>query len=505
MNKFGISMLSMLATLGIVGGAGAIALSTPAVKEKLNISFADNVLFGKQDRETVKVEIPDDNTGDPVIPPEESGDDDVFKQELAIRNLVMVNYQINDDESIIRIQEKDSGVELFELPRVVGCTFIGWTDNKDTGKLVGKVENGMTLYPVYISNERHIMFEYYTLTSEHTNHINTANVYFGDLLTNYVNASGSFTSYLLGFNESPDSKEMMTTFTNSQVLYPIVYVSEIKKVCSYNEWKEEYSIYQCGANAMNNVKINTFAGVEEMKVYKVNTLIDSSLDVDGIQFTLIGFSMSADSTSTISVSSMADGKSYYAVYRAVSNYNEWSLNDLKNGWDIVIHTSGSYKQTQCKYYEDLETYTHRYSADGVTFNFVGFSLAEDSSEIIETSLITEEYCVENGIRHLYCVYERSDTLELYSSAELYELVKYRRATYVHYLLDGAEETANHVYLLDAYENDVVVDGVIYNFYGWSESVGSIIILEDIGTNNYHLYAVYKNSETEEIVSLYSLI
>ena len=131
MNKIGISVLSALATLGVVGGAGAIALSTPALKEKLNISFADNVIFGKENKEELKVETPEK-------PAEES-----FSDGLASRNLIMVNYQIND-ETIVRIQEKDSSVELLEIPKVYGCTFIGWTDNQETRTLVGQVKDGMT-------------------------------------------------------------------------------------------------------------------------------------------------------------------------------------------------------------------------------------------------------------------------------------------------------------------------------------------------------------------------
>jgi len=494
MNKIGISLLSALATLGVVGGAGAIALSTPALKEKLNISFADNVIFGKGNKQE----------NQPDLKPVEPEQEESFSQGLANRNLVMVNYQIND-ETIIRIQEKDSSVELLEVPKVYGCTFIGWTDNLETRELVGQVKDGMTLYPIYISNENHIIFEYYGLDEEFTNHVNTANQYFGNKVCSYVSATGSFNAYLLGFTENADSKEMLTTLSNSKTYYPVVFVAESKKVCSYNEFKEEYSIYQCGLSAMNNVILHTFDSVETTKAYKTSNYINTELDVDTIKFTLIGFSLSPDSKTIVSKQSMVDGGSYYAVYEAKSNYVEWSLNELKNGWDIVIHTSGVSQQIQCKHYEDLATFTHRYGTNGVVFNFKGFALAEDSTEIIDTALITEEYCKENEIRHLYCVYERSDTLEIYSSSELYTLLRYRKATYVHYILDGVSTTVNHVYLLDVYEKDIVVDDVTYTFYGWSTTAGDTEILEVIGNNNYHLYAVYQNVETAEILPMSMIV
>jgi len=46
MNKILVGVISSLATLGIVGGAGAIALSSPDVKENLSVSFGQNDLLG---------------------------------------------------------------------------------------------------------------------------------------------------------------------------------------------------------------------------------------------------------------------------------------------------------------------------------------------------------------------------------------------------------------------------------------------------------------------------
>ena len=46
MNKVLVGVISSLATLGIVGGAGAIALSSPDVKENLSVSFGQNDLLG---------------------------------------------------------------------------------------------------------------------------------------------------------------------------------------------------------------------------------------------------------------------------------------------------------------------------------------------------------------------------------------------------------------------------------------------------------------------------
>ena len=46
MNKVLVGVISSLATLGLVGGAGAIALTSPEVKENLNISYGQSDLMG---------------------------------------------------------------------------------------------------------------------------------------------------------------------------------------------------------------------------------------------------------------------------------------------------------------------------------------------------------------------------------------------------------------------------------------------------------------------------
>lgn len=54
MNKVLVGVISSLATLGIVGGAGAIALSSPNVKENLNVSFGQSDLMGNNISENNK-------------------------------------------------------------------------------------------------------------------------------------------------------------------------------------------------------------------------------------------------------------------------------------------------------------------------------------------------------------------------------------------------------------------------------------------------------------------
>jgi len=488
MNKIGISVLSAMATLGVVCGAGAIALSTPSIKEKLNISYADNILFGKD----TKVEIPEM----PESPEEES-----FSDGLANRNLALVNYQIGA-ETIIKIVEKDSPVELVDVPRVAGCTFIGWTDNVETNDLVGQVKSGMTLYPVYISNERHITFNCYTRDTSFPNHINTANQFFGNTFDALTSATGTFTTYLLGLTEDKDSKVMLKNFENGKNYYPVLYVQESKKVCSFNEYIDEYSKFQCGISAMNNVTLHTYDSVLETQVYKTGSMVGSELTIGSVELTLAGFSLSPDSTSIVNKQVMLDGGIYYAVYER--QYDRlMSLNSVKQGWDAVIHVGRVAYNIELKKCEELADYTTRYSVDnGVVFNFVGFSLSEDSTEVVDISLLTKEFLEENG-KDLYCVYQRSDTLALYSNAEFTKALQVRKASYVHYMKNGIETTVNHVYLLDLYEKPIEVNGVQYNFYGWSESAGSIAVVT-ISSNHYHLYAVYQNAETNELVSMISL-
>ena len=63
-----------------------------------------------------------------------------------------------------------------------------------------------------------------------------------------------------------------------------------------------------------------------------------------------------------------------------------------------------------------------------------------------------------------------------------------------------------IYLLEAFEKSIVVNDVTYDFYGWSEEVGSVLIVDtDVNRNYYHLYAVYKNVETGEIVPISSIL
>ena len=90
------------------------------------------------------------------------------------------------------------------------------------------------------------------------------------------------------------------------------------------------------------------------------------------------------------------------------------------------------------------------------------------------------------------------------SAAYDELVRIRKATYVHYILNGEEKQTNAVYLLEPFETDIVVDGVTYNFYGWSEDEGGTLLVE-ITRNHYHLYAVYKNAETGAIMPITSIL
>ena len=55
MNKFGVFTLTALGTLGVVAGGTAIAVNTPQIKDKLNVSFDGQTIVGVEQPSTPAV------------------------------------------------------------------------------------------------------------------------------------------------------------------------------------------------------------------------------------------------------------------------------------------------------------------------------------------------------------------------------------------------------------------------------------------------------------------
>jgi len=480
-------MLSALATLGIVGGASAIALSTPAVKEKLNISFADNVLFGKGQKPQVEipeVEKPEVEEPDVTTPAFES-----FEDGLLNRNLIMVDYEY-DGETHLNIQNKNSLVELFDIPaNETRSVFLGWTKDKATKDLTYFVDENTTLYPVFYNYSDMVDYNYYGMTtssSDYASHGNLVNYQFGVRKFAYkLSANTTFTGYLLGLANSPESTKQVKEIVSGQTYYEFYYIKELNRIVSLDECKEEYKKMQYGEKALYEVTLKLLDEDVETYLYKADTYIRKYVYIHEVPFYLMGYSTSPDSTSYFSnMSSLEDGKTYYGVYRNEQTGESWTYNMMITGWDITLHRAG-YSSVDT-IYDDISEYELSTEIDGIPFEFIGWSTSADSTEVV-----TVEQLKESESLYAYGVYKRSDTEEIISYQQ-YNEISSRYITRA-YTYDGQHL---FVHFLDKVENDCIIGDVTYEFAGWASSGSSTAIItnEDTLYSRSYIYAVYKDAD-----------
>ena len=137
MKKFTVGMVSVLATLGVSAGAVAVVNNAPATKGKLNVSYGDTTIVGDKNQSTNEV--------------------------TPTTDIVAVSY-VNGETTTVKYQNKNSLVEMFDVPSKQGYNFAGWSTSESGDNLVFVASDNLTLYPVFIADEVRVNYYKFNAT-----------------------------------------------------------------------------------------------------------------------------------------------------------------------------------------------------------------------------------------------------------------------------------------------------------------------------------------------------
>lgn len=468
MNKTSIAVLSALLTTGVGLGSLAIMNQIPATSNMLNTAFGG-------EKQIVKEEV--------VVESE-------FNASLEKRNLVLVNY-ILDDGIRTNIVQKGSAVEFYKKPTKKGYACIGWSTTPDGNNMIANVETHCDLYPVFASGDFAVKVNYlhgYTIYNS-VEEINCSSL---------ISDNVGYSYGLAGLSKSPDSIELVNVIEPDTEYYAVYYFTSSNSMMSYSEAFDFMDYMKYGDDGFERATIHSLLrGSVTDEIRKL--YVRETIRIDNINYSTDGYALSPDSTEIVvtSNSQFEPRTDYYIVYSGYVNGARqlFSYNDLQAKFDIILACAQGTSVTAK--YDSLTEYETTASLDGVEFRFVGWSLAKDKIE-----LVNNDFIIQNNIKQVYAIYTRNDTHEIYTT-EQYLALKSDTVTRVY-----TYSTQNlYVHFIENYENDVVIGGTTYEFVGWSAS-GTSTTLIDGGWEEYKeasfVYGVYRNASTGQLYSRESI-
>ena len=459
MKKFTVGMVSVLATLGVSAGAVAVVNNAPATKGKLNVSYGDTTIVGDKNQSTNEV--------------------------TPTTDIVAVSY-VNGETTTVKYQNKNSLVEMFDVPSKLGHKFAGWSTSESGDNLVFVASDNLTLYPVFIANE--VRFNYHKFNS--TGLQKGAYLLSGPVTI--YNETVNYTLKNLGYAETEESIECVTSFEEDKEYYQVYYVPELNKIVSYTEAKQLDAIVSLGERAYININVHSLEGDKTMYLYELQIYAEEVHEYKGGLYDVIGYAETGNTTEYLDMSYViregTEGMEVYLVFKNRQTAEVFTYEQITASVDLFVNR---YDTVSLMNYEDSITRNFCITIDGLEFWEQGYSVSRDSKESLgyNPDMI---FLSENNITYLCALYLNPLTDELLTAEEVKAINDKRIATTLYYYNNGGQTVSNPK-IIDLYNQDVELNGEIYSFVGWSISATGTSIV-DLNVTRSKIYAVYMSPE-----------
>lgn len=468
MNKFGIFACTALGTLGVVAGGVAIAVNTPQIKDKLNVSFDGQTIVGVEEPST----------------PGASSD-------IEKLGYVTVEYVDGDNSSIV-LQKKGSAVEHLNTPSKKGYVFMGWSTTENDSNMIGNVEENCKLYPVFIETPD-IWVTTYNLSSDLSG--GSTSFPIADFKFGRIDSNSQFYSYgLVGFSTKKDKIEFVTDINPDVTYYGVYYCLETNQIYSHSGLNNLIAFSEMGEMAYYTITIHKPDGTTIETMVKDIVLAEHSIKIDNTQYSAVSLSTEPYSTAPIFDSFVDDGD-YYLAYMSPDGMN-YSYNDMVNVvkyGSVTINVIGVINT----FNDQVKNFTlssMTISTMSTNYTAIGLSTTSNSSAVD-----VESY--SDGATY-YVVYENLKTGERYSYDAMSELYTEIQSYVTIYKADGTtyEGLASDFNLTN---NSLVIGDTTYSAIGFTFDPMGIIpeftSTEELEPGQMY-WLVYQNETDSTVLS-----
>ena len=509
MNKLGIASLSVLGTLGVVAGAGAVALTNPNVREKLNISWYDSgVVQTKEQEKNEKTQLQETiNT----LTQE--------RDELTARVTTLTNDKtsLNNQVTLLTELRNTLNTQLATLnSQIALLNAQHQAENEENEATISALEEellaSVTDYESQIANLNTTITELNQHITEINDEVSSLNSEIDELtqqleltqqgdfsqilnnhgfvLVNYIVDEeitptvckvGTATEFFgkprkpgyscIGWSKTPDGNNMIANVDESCDLYP-VFVRGNYQITIHNMDNSTWS------PMLSDI---TFTNLNYMS--------------DNFSFGMAGISTSPDEINL--VKSFERNGEYYGIFYCSKTNTIMSLNEAERFKDLMIYgESAFYNVTVVDIdgtYEGeargLMNYNQFVSINGIQYLRVGF--CENPTDTSFTIGGIEEMR-DNTL--YYVVYLDMATGLYYTSEQL--SAGFDVTVHTYYFAENISYSDMY-----SYDSDFIVDGVNFQFLGWSDDVASTVTYttEEVMNNGFkNVFAIYLREDTNEV-------
>ena len=509
MNKLGIASLSVLGTLGVVAGAGAVALTNPNVREKLNISWYDSgVVQTKEQEKNEKTQLQETiNT----LTQE--------RDELTTRVTTLTNDKtsLNNQVTLLTELRNTLNTQLATLnSQIALLNAQHQAENEENEETISALEEELlasaTDYESQIADLNTTITELNQQITEINDEVSSLNSEISELtqqleltqqgdfsqilnnhgfvLVNYIVDEeitptvckvGTATEFFgkprkpgyscIGWSKTPDGNNMIANVDESCDLYPVFVRGN----------------YQITIHNMDNSTWSPM--LTDMTFTNLNYMSDD------FSFGMAGISTSPDEINL--VRSFTPNGEYYGIFYCSKTNTIMSLNEAERFKDLMIYgESAFYNVTVIDVdgiYEGeargVSTYQNWTTINGIQYMRIGFT---DDPESIDGLFTDISPMKENGV--YYVVYMNMNNGQYYTTPQLSAGFDVTVHTY-----DYAESISySEMY---SFDSDFIVDGVTFQFLGWSDDVASTVTYttEEVMNNGFsNVFAIYLREDTNEV-------
>lgn len=485
MNKFGVAMLSALATIGIGAGLVFVAGRVPAVNKRLNIGFDTN-----------KNNINDNIGGGNIDLDNPAMDDDSFKEELNKRGFVIVNYSVDDKDTYI-VTPKDSVIDYSNIPKKDGFYFIGWSNIVDGLIPIVSVDNNINLYPIFKGAVDGVVDLCDYLGNIHRTTIKDAYESLWKAQEVFIKDGITYSLNFIGFSNSPDKLDLVGELIDGCKYYMVYNISPLNSaLTSVSAYDNFYKLIY-GEQAFDKIQVVLpFEELGDTSIYIRDNALEGLSVISALndQFRCIGVSNNPDGKELIPTSNWVKDSGYYGVYQSVSTGDIYSMQEMK---DII----------------DSDNAKMPIEVELIDGNNVGFKLY-DKSQMIEL-LSNQEGFIYNGERYSPIGFSyNAESVEVadefydgqvyflvYANADGTSLLNVKQINRDLYLNIGEGTYASREYAISISSLDY--EGESYELIGWSLSADSIDILTPDDLLMYAGVTLYPVVLVNEIISSYA--
>lgn len=318
-----------------------------------------------------------------------------------------------------------SNLEIFKVPVSnwgLHIRILGLSSSADEIVPITEIKDNEDCYLIYYLEEANVICPLSNLSIEVNKYVYGENCF---LTSHFVGIEGtkecvlkdcrkdfvyfttsdiSGTAYsVLGFATSPDSVEMIDIKDMSPDLtYYAVYAGGMAGdiLCSLNQMKEYGNVIVCRRDD------NYLLSYSNLSTYSAGTLT-----IQNVQFDFYGFAVSSTSNEKIADENLTqeylEANNITSLYCLYSNMagEVYNVSELNVRASRVYYKDSNNKERSATNVVFLSSYEADVTINGVTYTFVGWSLARGSTEIVENFTSSD---------YLYAVYLDPTSGELIS-------------------------------------------------------------------------------------------